>query len=83
MITKAQAVELSAAAKIHGVSSRQLRFNRFLDEAVKKIREAASYGRNHVELQLGTREFNEDMLCALRERGFAVVSDDCRFIVQW
>lgn len=83
MINQAQAAEMSAAAKTYGVSPRQLRFNRFLDDAVKNIREAAAYGRNHVELQLGTREFNDDMLCALEARGFTVRCDDSKFLVQW
>ena len=83
MITRAQAAEMSASAKINGVSPRQLRFNRFLDDAVKNIREAAAYGRNHVELQLGSREFDEDMLCELSACGFTVHCDDSKFLVQW
>lgn len=83
MISKDEAVEIYTSTKIYGVCSRQLRLNHFLTEASMKIREAASYGKNCVVLQCGTREFGEDVSDALTEHGFSVCYNGSGFTVQW
>lgn len=83
MISRKEAVEIYTSTKIHGVCPRQLRLNHFINEASMKIREAASYGKNHVMLQCGTREFGDDVSGALTERGFSVCHDEIGFKVEW
>lgn len=62
---------------------RLLRLNPFLEEAEKKIRDAAEHGKNNAGWTVGTEEFVEDILRILRAQGFTVSCDKFHITVKW
>ena len=83
MITPEEARRIANDLRILRADTRQFRVRGFLAEADRKIREAAANGRNSAAWNVGTNEFEQDILRALRGRGFTATFQDNQFVIEW